>query len=283
MKSALATTEDSFELTLDDFERVRTLIRRVAGIALSPSKQSMVYSRLARRLRARGSADFTAYLDDLEAAPAEHGEWQEFVNALTTNLTSFYREPHHFTLLTEHIAQRAARGRVQLWCCAASTGEEPYTMAITAMQACASRTPPVSILASDIDTSVLATAHAGVYRSEALDRLEPALRKRYFLRGRGANAGLVRVQPDVRALIDYRQFNLLDSRWSIDARFDAIFCRNVMIYFDKATQYQVLQRLAARLKPDGLLFAGHSENFTQARDLFELQGRTVYRLAQRDR
>ncbi len=273
------TGDESFEFTADDFERVRALIYRHAGIALNTTKRSMVYSRLSRRLRQLDKPDFTTYLDDLESNARGQGEWQEFVNALTTNLTAFYREPHHFPILAEHIAQQAAKGPVQLWCCAASTGEEPYTIAMTAMQACRSRTPPVSILATDIDTAVLAKAQAGVYRDEVTAKLDPALLRRYFLRGKGASAGMVRMQPDLQALISYRPMNLLEKRWPIDTRFDAIFCRNVMIYFDKDTQYRVLKGLAARLKPDGLLFAGHSENFTQARDLFELQGRTVYRLA----
>ena len=276
---AAAAPAEGFEFTASDFNRVRALIYREAGISLNPSKQSMVYSRLSRRLRQLDKPDFRTYLDHLESEAPGQGEWQEFVNALTTNLTSFYREAHHFPILADHIAQRAAGGEVQLWCCAASTGEEPYTMAITAMQACNSRTPPVSILATDIDTSVLATARAGVYRAEVVTKLDLALLKRHFLRGRGANADMVRIHPEVQALVDFRPLNLLDERWPIETLFDAIFCRNVMIYFDKQTQHRVLRGLAARLKPGGLLFAGHSENFTQARDLFELQGRTVYRLA----
>ncbi|MBS0315493.1 MAG: chemotaxis protein CheR [Proteobacteria bacterium] len=271
--------EEGFSFSEHDFERVRTLIYRQAGISLNPGKQSMVYSRLARRLRHTGATDFRSYLDRLEAEPAGGGEWQEFVNALTTNLTSFWRESHHFPILAEHVASRARERPVALWCCAASTGEEPYTMAITAMQACASRTPPVTILATDIDTAVLDKAQTGIYGEEAVARVARGALKEHFLRGRGPNKGLVRMRPEVQALVRFRRLNLLDERWPIDTRFDAIFCRNVMIYFDKQTQYRVLHALAARLAPDGLLFAGHSENFTQARDLFELQGRTVYRLA----
>ena len=269
--------EEGFRFTQRDFERVRALIHVHAGIALNPTKQRMVYSRLSRRLRLLGMPSFTAYLDDLEATPSGHGEWQEFVNALTTNLTSFFREPHHFPILAAHLAERAKRGPVRIWCCAASTGEEPYTIAITAMQACGSRTPPVEILATDIDTTVLGKARNGVYADEAVARLDGDLLKAYFLRGRGANAGLVRLQDDVQALIAYRPLNLLAPNWHLEQKFDAIFCRNVMIYFDKDTQYRVLQGLNAALDPGGLLFAGHSENFTQARDLFELLGRTVYR------
>ena len=275
--TAASGVDEGFEFTAADFERVRTMIHRHAGIALNASKHSMVYSRLARRLRCLGHADFRSYLDALAAQPPGHGEWQEFVNALTTNLTSFWREPHHFPVLAAHIRERAARGPVNLWCCAASTGEEPYTMAITAMQACASRTPPVAILATDIDTAVLATARAGIYAEDDLAKVDAGLRRRHFLRGANANAGRVRVQRDVQTLVRWQTLNLLDRHWPIGERFDAIFCRNVMIYFDPATQRRVLEGLAERLPAGGLLFAGHCENFAQARDLFELQGRTVYR------
>ncbi len=271
--------DEGFDFSNADFERVRTLIYRRAGISLNASKRSMVYSRLSRRLRALGKKDFAGYLDDLEAAPPNNPEWQQFVNALTTNLTSFFREAHHFPILAEHLRQLAGRGPLRIWCCAASTGEEPYSIAITAMEAFATSTPPVSILATDIDTSVLATAQQGIYREEAVAKLALALLKRYFLRGQGRNAGLVRLRPQVRALVTFRQLNLLAARWPIDTRFDAIFCRNVMIYFDQDTQRRVLQKLAARLAPHGLLFAGHSENFTHTSDLFRLQGKTVYRLA----
>jgi chemotaxis protein methyltransferase CheR len=141
--------------------------------------------------------------------------------------------------------------------------------------------PPMSILATDIDTAVLERARQGVYPFDAVAKLDPGLLRRYFQRGSGASDGLVRVKPQLGAMITFRQLNLLEPRWPLEARFDAIFCRNVMIYFDKPTQLQVLQRLAQRLKPGGLLFAGHSENFTHARELFELQGKTVYRLTPR--
>jgi chemotaxis protein methyltransferase CheR len=274
--------EAAFEFSRADFDRVRALIHRHAGISLNPSKQSMVYSRLSRRLRVLRSPNFGAYLDALESGAAGQGEWQEFVNALTTNLTSFYREQHHFPVLADHALRQAAggaKGPLRLWCCAASTGEEPYTMAITMMEAFGSLRPPVSIVATDIDTAVLAKAERGVYAADTVERIAPALLKRYFLRGRGAQDGLVRVRPEVRALVRFGTLNLLDARWPLEGRFDAVFCRNVMIYFDKPTQHRVLEKLATRLTPQGLLFAGHSENFTQARELLELQGKTVYRLA----
>jgi chemotaxis protein methyltransferase CheR len=268
------------EMSQADFERVRSMIHRHAGIALNPSKKTMVYSRLRRRLRVLGQSDFAGYLDTLERNGSEQPEWQEFVNALTTNLTSFFREAHHFPVLAEYLRQRAAQAPLQLWCCAASSGEEPYTLAMTARDAFDGQAAPaVSILATDIDTAVLERARQGVYPIDAVAKLDPGVLRRHFLRGSGASQGLVRVRPELGAMITFRQLNLLEPRWPLDTRFDAIFCRNVMIYFDKPTQLRVLQRLAPRLKPGGLLFAGHSENFTHARELFELQGKTVYRLA----
>jgi chemotaxis protein methyltransferase CheR len=278
--SAQLHPQPAAELSQADFERVRSMIHRHAGIALNPSKKTMVYSRLSRRLRVLGKADFAGYLDELERSGSDQPEWQEFVNALTTNLTSFFREAHHFPVLAQHLRQRAAQAPLNIWCCAASTGEEPYTLAMTARDAFAGSTvPAVSILATDIDTAVLERARQGVYPIDAVAKLDVELLRRHFLRGSGGSAGLVRVRPELVSMISFRQLNLLESRWPLDTRFDAIFCRNVMIYFDRPTQTQVLQRLARHLKPDGLLFAGHSENFTHARDLFELQGKTVYRLA----
>jgi chemotaxis protein methyltransferase CheR len=183
-------------------------------------------------------------------------------------------------VLAQHLRRHAAQAPLQIWCCAASTGEEPYSIAMTARDAFGSQAmPPVSILATDIDTAVLERARQGVYPIDAVAKLDPGLLRRHFLRGRGAREGLVRLRPELGAMISLRQLNLLQPRWPLQTRFDAIFCRNVMIYFDKPTQAHLLQRLAQQLKPGGLLFAGHSENFTQARELFELQGKTVYRLA----
>ena len=265
---------NEFEMSTRDFERVCLLIRRRAGISLNSSKRTMVYSRLARRLRATGKASFGEYLDWLESAGG--GEWQDFVNALTTNLTSFFREAHHFPVLEDYLRKLRGKDRINIWCCAASTGEEPYTIAISAMEAFASLDPPVRILATDIDTNVLETARAGAYRDETIDKLSPDIVRKYFLRGNGANAGHVRIRPEVAALVSFRPLNLLEAQWPLRTGFDAIFCRNVMIYFDKETQFSILRRFAPLLAPGGLLFVGHSENFSQARDSFHLLGKTVY-------
>lgn len=265
-----------FVFTSKDFERVRQLIYDHAGISLNPTKQDMVYSRLARRLRATGINNFQDYLALLETN--NEVEWEAFVNSLTTNLTSFFREPHHFPILAEHVKKQKGRHPIALWCSASSTGEEPYSMAMTMVDAFNSFTPPVTIIATDLDTNVLAKAESGVYPEERIEKLSDAVVKRFFLRGTGAQTGFVRVRPELRAMITFRQVNLLGNDWPIRAPLDAIFCRNVMIYFDKETQLKILARFAPLLQPDGLLFAGHSESFHNAGHLFSLRGKTVYEL-----
>ncbi len=263
-----------FNFTVKDFERVRAMIRDCAGIALAEGKQEMVYSRLARRLRATGLASFNDYLDQLERN-ALQGEWQAFTNALTTNLTSFFREPHHFPILAEHARQHAS---LSVWCSASSTGEEPYSIAMTLCEAYGTLTPPVTITATDIDTDVLQTAALGIYPAERVRSLPSEQLRKYFQKGKGSQDGLVRVRPELRKLIDFRQLNLLGQDWSLKPPFDIIFCRNVMIYFDKPTQRQILSRFVTLMKPDALLFAGHSENFLYVSDALKLRGKTVYEL-----
>ena len=277
LQSSAAGHDREFKFTSKDFEQVRQMIYEHAGISLNPSKQDMVYSRLARRLRATGINNFKDYLALLESD--NEAEWEAFVNSLTTNLTSFFREPHHFPLLAEHVLKQKGKHPISLWCSAASTGEEPYTMAMTMVDAFGSFTPPVTIVATDLDTNVLAKAEAGVYPLERVEKLPAELVKRFFLRGAGAQSGFVRVKPELRAMITFRQVNLLSDDWHIRGPLDAIFCRNVMIYFDKATQLRILERFAPLLQPDGLLFAGHSESFHNAGHVFSLRGKTVYELA----
>jgi chemotaxis protein methyltransferase CheR len=275
LNQALNGIEREFKLTRQDFEQVRRIIYEHAGIALNLSKEDMVYSRLARRLRANGIDNFKDYLALLEDRNGV--EWEAFVNSLTTNLTSFFRESHHFPLLADHILKQ--KHPVSLWCAAASTGEEPYSMAMTVVEAFGSFTPPVSIIATDLDTNVLAKAEAGVYPIESIGKFPEERVKRFFLRGTGSQRGMVRVKPELRAMITFRPLNLLGGDWNMRSQLDAIFCRNVMIYFDKETQLRILERFAPLLRPDGLLFAGHSENFHHAGHLFKLQGKTVYHLS----
>lgn len=262
-----------FEFTDRDFEAVRTLIYQRAGISLSPQKMDMVYSRLARRLRATGTRRFEDYLALLGSGNAT--EWEAFTNALTTNLTSFFREQHHFPILAEHLAARRGRQLV-IWCCAASTGEEPYSLAMTAVETFGSFDAPVSILATDVDTNVLRKGEAGIYPAERVERLSAERVRRFFLQGGGSQDGQVRVRPELQRLVSFRPLNLLEPAWTVRGPIDAIFCRNVMIYFDKPTQAGILRRFAPLLRPDGLLFVGHSESLFHAADTFRLRGKTVY-------
>jgi chemotaxis protein methyltransferase CheR len=264
-----------FLFSRTDFDRVRRLIYQRAGISLSEAKQDMVYSRLARRLRARGLQRFSDYLDLVEHGDAH--EQEAFTNALTTNLTSFFRETHHFPLLAEHALRHPGR-RYDVWCCASSTGEEPYSIAITLAEAFGRINPPVAIIASDLDTQVLAKAADGIYPMERVERMEPERVRRFFLRGTGAQDGQVRVRSELRNAIHFQRINLLEPVWPVRGPFDAIFCRNVMIYFDKNTQAAILRRFAPLLRPDGLLFVGHSESLFHVSDVFRLRGKTVYEL-----
>jgi chemotaxis protein methyltransferase CheR len=278
--SVLGAEARTYAFTGRDFERVRRLIYDLAGIDLNSSKQNMVYSRLSRRLRSRGIESFSDYLDGLETSAAfAETERQEFVNSLTTNLTSFFRESHHFPVLADFLKADQDKPTARIWCAAASTGEEPYSIAITAIEALGTGTA-VRILATDIDTQVLATASRGVYRDESAKACGEARLRRFFQRGTGANEGMARVRPELSKLVEFGQLNLLEQDWPSLQRFgtpvDVVFCRNVMIYFNRATQRVVLERIAQVLRPGGLLFAGHSENFTDCRDGFVLRGKTVY-------
>lgn len=270
--------EPEFSFGPNDFERVRKLIYQRAGISLHAGKQAMVYSRLSRRLRDLGHRSFGSYLQWLEAATGEASEqeWQEFVNCLTTNLTSFFREEHHFPVLAAELARRGG-SRLRLWCNAASTGEEPYSLAMTVIEALGTKAQ-VNILCSDIDTKVLASAERGVYSADARG-LSPERLRQHFLRGHGANSGSIRVKPELQRIVEFRAHNLMDERWTLGDPFDIVFCRNVMIYFDGPTQRRVLERMHSVMRPHGLLFAGHSENFSESKDLFRLRGKTIYERA----
>jgi len=267
--------EREFEFTATDFSRIRKLIYQHAGISLSEAKTDMVYSRVGRRLRSEGFDTFKHYLDALEKKN-DSSEWEAFTNALTTNLTSFFREEHHFPILADHLSH--TRQPIRIWCSAASTGEEPYSIAMTACEAFGSLNPPVEIIATDIDTNVLATAAVGVYPYERVSKLSEKRRKSYFQKGVGAHEGSVRVKSELRRLITFKQLNLLAEQWPLNGQFDAIFCRNVMIYFDKPTQSTILSRFVPLMKSDALLFAGHSENFLYVSKELSLLGKTVYEL-----
>lgn len=262
-----------FLWTSADFDHVQKLIYQRAGISLHDGKHAMVYSRLSRRLRETGHNSFREYLRWLEAADGP--EWQEFVNALTTNLTSFFREGHHFQVLAEYLRSIQSAGACKMWCSAASTGEEPYSIVMTATEALGSN-GNFSLIASDIDSKVLHTASQGIYKSDSLKGLDQARLQRFFMRGKAGNAGMAKVKQELRSKIDFLIVNLIRNDWPFRDPFDVVFCRNVMIYFDATTQRQVLERIHKVMKPGALLFVGHAENFSDSRDLFALKGKTVY-------
>ncbi|SDN37457.1 CheR family methyltransferase [Vreelandella arcis] len=270
--------ERDLELTNADFTRIRELIYQRAGIVLAEHKREMVYSRLAKRLRHHGLTRFSDYLSRLERQP-DAKEWEAFTNALTTNLTAFFREAHHFPLLADHLKNK--QEPVSVWCSAASTGEEPYSIAMTLLETLGSRASQAKVVATDIDTDALDKARKGIYPQEQVRKLEDARIKRFFQKGTGNHLGLARVRPEVTSLVEFMPMNLLAPQWPVKGPFDVIFCRNIMIYFDKETQAKILKRFAPLLKPDGLLFAGHSENFSYISDVFKLRGQTVYNLANR--
>ena len=262
-----------FAWTDADFDSVQAMIYKRAGISLHDGKHAMVYSRLSRRLRETGHQSFREYLGWLNST--EGPEWQEFVNALTTNLTSFFREQHHFEVFSNYLKSKPETVSWRVWCSAASTGEEPYSIVISALEALGDRAK-FSLVASDIDSKVLATAKQGVYRLDGLKGVDPGRMHRFFLRGKGANDGLVMVKPELKQFVDFLIVNLIRNDWPFQEPFDVVFCRNVMIYFDALTQRQVLERIHKTMKPGALLFVGHAENFSDSRDLFVLKGKTVY-------
>ena len=262
-----------FVWTDADFSRVQSLIYQRAGINLHDGKHAMVYSRLSRRLRETGHTSFRDYLSWLETHDGP--EWQEFVNALTTNLTAFFREQHHFEIFAAHLKSRPAGSPWKVWCNAASTGEEPYSIVMTAFETLGNNAP-FKLTASDIDSKVLASAAQGVYRLDNLKGLTQDRLQRFFMRGKDSNACLIRVKPELRKAIEFLSVNLIRDDWPFKEPFDVVFCRNVMIYFDAPTQRKVLERIHRVLKPGGMLFVGHAENFSESRDLFTLRGKTVY-------
>lgn len=261
------------EVEFSDFERAQLLLQRRAGIILGEHKREMAERTLAARAKVLRMAAVATYLDYL-VQNADAPEWQEFINLFTVNHTAFFRERHHFDVLGRFAKNR---GRpLEIWSAACSTGEEPYSIAIKLRDSLSNPDYQVSVLATDIDTSAIATAKAGMYTLERVKPVSEAQLKQYFLRGTGSRVGMARIKPNIRNMVEFDVLNLLAPVWPLDTRFDAIFCRNTLIYFDKQTQSKVLERFARVMKPGGLLFVGHSENLTYLTDAFRLKGQTVY-------
>lgn len=261
------------QLAPGDFEYAAKLLQGRAGILLGEHKQEMAGRTLALRAHAVGHRSVREYLDELARNPLSP-EWEMFVNSFTINHTAFFREQHHFDILADFVRTRSKP--IAIWCSAASTGEEPYTIAMTLRETCPQPDVGVSIWATDIDTNAIQRAREGIYPEERVKPVPEEYLRKYFQRGTGRRAGYVRVKDALRNMIEFDVFNLLQKDWPAPNSFDAIFCRNTMIYFDKETQTRILERFAPTLKAGGLLFAGHSENFTYLTDAFRLQGQTVY-------
>ena len=259
-----------------DFDNVRKLLYKKSGIRLADSKDSMVYSRLARRLRILKIGSVTEYINYLEANSSEE---QPFINAMTTNLTSFFREKQHFPALRDYLEKHPGKRRI--WCAASSSGEEPYSIAMTVAETFGSFVTPVEIIASDIDSSVLDKARKGIYDLNSVTDLSQLQLKKFFHRGTGNNSGKVRVVPEMRKMVNFKQINLTHATWDIKPQVDVLFCRNVMIYFDKDTQIKILSQMVKLMPEDGLYVAGHSETFTNAGHLVKPLGKTLYRPVKR--
>ncbi len=270
-----------FEFTRTDFEFLRGIANQRTGIVVSDDKFDMFYSRLSRRVRKLGMATFSEYCD-LIRANQDGDEMVELVNSITTNLTAFFRENHHFeyladTVIPELLAKNSAKRNIRIWSAGCSTGEEPYSLSITLNEVLAQIAGwDVKVLATDIDSNVLARAASGVYPMERVNGLDNARLRQWFQKGKGEHGGKVRLKPEVRRLVEFGQLNLMQ-KWSIDSPKDVIFCRNVIIYFDKESKVKLIERYADNLKVGGYLFIGHSESLFKLTDRFELIGQTIYR------
>lgn len=263
-----------FEFTDDDFERVRELIQSHAGIHLGQNKRAMVYSRLGRRLRKLGIVSFREYLERMQSGSGT--ELVAFINSLTTNLTYFYREMHHFAILRAYLQSGHLPWDSTIWSAGCSTGEEAYSIAMVLDSVLGARAQVGQVVASDIDTNVLEHAENGIYPEERLKNVSSADLKRFFLGGIGENAGFLKVRPQLRRLVAFRQINLHEAHWPVRSPVRVIFCRNVMIYFDAPSRRRILERFGAVLDPGGLLFLGHSENVADMGELFRPLGQTAY-------
>ena len=274
------TAAREYEFTRRDFDFLRRLSNQHTGIVVTDDKFDMFYSRLARRVRALGLGSFAEYCNYLEH-PDSDTEMVELVNALTTNLTSFFRENHHFeflagTALPDLVQRNRSSRKVRIWSAGCSTGEEPYSLSMVLQESSSLLNGwDVKLLASDIDSNVLRQAQAGVYPLARVEGIAKARLKRFFQKGSGSNTGKARVRSELRRAMEFRQVNLMN-KLDVETQ-DFIFCRNVIIYFDKETKRKLLDKFAESLAPNGYLFVGHSESLHQVTDRFQLIGNTVYR------
>lgn len=266
-----------FVLGEEQFQQIAEIMGQHAGIVLSDTKKHLVYGRLVKRLRLLDLSGFDEYLELINSSGNE--EFEHFVNALTTNLTSFFREPKHFEFLEKTLVPMLVQNKsepvIRIWSAGCSTGEEPYSIAMSVSEMLP-RDWSVRILATDLDSTVVAHARAGIYSSDRVSGISQDRLRRWFLQGKGSNSGNVRVKPEIAQSIAFKPLNLLHD-WPFRQSFDVIFCRNVVIYFDKVTQAKLFDRFANVLAPAGHLFVGHSETLYKVTDRFNLLGNTIYR------
>lgn len=275
-KENTAHSEKEFVMQESDFNDITNRIYKLAGIVLQSHKKDMVYGRISRRLRALELKTFAEYLDILDG-PKGDAELQNFVNSLTTNLTSFFREGHHFEHFRgemQEIVSKSASPRVRVWCAAASTGEEPYSIAMSCDKAGLSAAAhDIKILCTDIDTNVLQKCEKGIYGTKHLDKLPGSFEKDYF---KALSNEQFQIVSKLKNMLIFKQLNLLGS-WPMKGPFDVIFCRNVLIYFDTPTRAKIVSRMKDLLKPGGVLYLGHSESYPLENDTVTSEGHTIFR------
>ena len=270
-----------FEFTDADFNSLRRLVREIAGISLADCKRELVYSRLSRRLRHHGLNTFASYRQ-LLASPEGSTELREFTNAVTTNLTAFFRERHHFEYLRDQFlkpraAEATASRRIRIWSAGTSTGEEAWSIAMTVADAIPDwQRWDIRILATDLDTNVLRKASSGLYEFDRVRHLDRALVEKHFTREEDGPERRFRIRPELARMVSFRQLNLTHPL-PMKGPLDIIFCRNVIIYFDKDTQRELFRRLAPLQRPGDLLFLGHSEGLFKVSGDWSLIGKTIYR------
>ncbi|MBM3202799.1 protein-glutamate O-methyltransferase CheR [Candidatus Woesearchaeota archaeon] len=269
-----------FEFTWDDFNHLRTLSFEHSGIRVPDDKFDMFYCRLAKRIRLLKLPDFKAYCRYLRQHHEE--EFTEFINAITTNLTAFFRENHHFEYLRNQAIpdwkrRKFNQKRIRIWSAGCSTGEEPYSIAMTlAENGIYPGAWDVKILATDLDTQVLAKASSGIYTQDRLEGVSHERLRKWFQKHRSAQVNQVRIKPELKPLITFRQLNLI-TPWKLAGPFDVIFCRNVLIYFDNPTKSGIIHRFADLIPPEQHLIIGHSESLHNLCDRFTGLGNTIYR------
>lgn len=281
----LVMSEDKrreFEFTDANFERIRTFVSENTGIELSDKKKDMVYGRLAKRIRKGRFSSFDSFINALDSGDEEEQEFM--INAITTNLTSFFRENHHFEYLKKVVIpeiveknKHQKNKRIRIWSAGCSTGEEAYSIAITLKESLPDFDSwDIKILATDLDANVLEHGRLGVYQQERISALPESIVRRWFRHGESENVGKVKVRPELQQMITFKRLNLLHE-WPMSGPFDFMFCRNVVIYFDKDTQRELFSRYAELLAPESYLFIGHSETLFKVSTRFDSKGQTIYR------